>query len=146
VEREVTAMFKNILLPVDLTDRHGRVLEMAAEFATQGGGTVTLLHVIEMPAGLTLEEDRAFYNRLERTARSHLDRLGKQLEQRRVGARTEIRYGNRAQETVAYATDTSADLILLTAPRLDPANPAVTLASMSYKLGILSPCSVLLVK
>jgi hypothetical protein len=48
-------MFKKILLPIDLTDRHGRVLVVAAELATQSGGEVILLHVIETIAGLAME-------------------------------------------------------------------------------------------
>ena len=36
-------MFKKILLPVDLTDKHKPALDMAARLAEQNGGTVTLL-------------------------------------------------------------------------------------------------------
>ena len=139
-------MFRNILLPVDLTDRHGPALDLAAEYAGRGGGTVTLLHVIEIIPGLSLEEEREFYTRLERTARSHLARLGERLERGKVSWRAEVRYGNRAEDSARYAGETGTDLVLVTAPRLDPDNPLRSWGSLSYKIGILSPCPVLLVK
>ena len=58
-------MFRKILVPVDLSDRHGQALEIAARLAKASDGEVTLLHVIEMIPGLNLEEERDFYQRLE---------------------------------------------------------------------------------
>jgi nucleotide-binding universal stress UspA family protein len=139
-------MFKKILLPVDLTDRHGPALDVAGELAARGGGEVTLLHVIETIAGLPPDSDRAFYGGLERTARGHLDRLGKRLGERGLPCRLEVRYGHRAQECARYAEETGADLVVLTAPRFDPAAPAAGWGSMSYRIGILCRCPVLLVK
>lgn len=139
-------MFKRILLPVDLTDRHRKAVEVAAELAIQGKAVVTLLHVIETIAGLPMTEEPDFYRRLERVARSHFGPWGKQLEEHAVTWQAEVRYGDRARETVRYAMETANDLILLTAPRIDPANPAAGWGSLSYKIGILSPCPVLLVK
>src|SRR5262245_9495561 len=115
-------MFKKILLPVDLTDKHGRALAVASELAAQSGGQVTLLHVIETMAGLSMEEERDFYRRLERVARAHLDRLGKQLRESKTSWQAEVRFGNRTQESARYAADTGADLIILTAPAFDPAS------------------------
>jgi hypothetical protein len=40
----------------------------------------------------------------------------------------------------------TADLLILTAPRLDPATPSAGVESMSYKVGVLSQRPVLLVK
>lgn len=139
-------MFQRILLPLDLTDRHQRALDIAAEMATAGGGTIILLHVIETIPGLSLEEEKEFYARLERAARSHLDRWGKPLTKRNVAWQGEVRFGSRAAECVRSAQEVAADLILLIAPRLDPANPGAGWGSMSYKIGLLAPCPVLLVK
>src|SRR5262249_10650908 len=115
------SMFQKILLPVDLTEKHRQALDVAAELALQSGGAVTLLHVIEIIPGLSMEEERDFYNRLERIARSHLNRLGQQLEQRHVSWRAEVLFGSRAPESVRYAVEATSDLIILTAPRIDPA-------------------------
>jgi universal stress protein A len=139
-------MFKKILLPVDLSEKHQAALDVAAELAQQGQSEVTLLHVIEVIPGLSLEEEKSFYDRLERVARNHLKRLGDLLAERGIASRQEVLLGNRPREIARSATETGSDLIVLTAPRFDPDNPAAGWGSMSYRVGILSQCPVLLVK
>jgi nucleotide-binding universal stress UspA family protein len=139
-------MFKKILLPVDLTDRHGPVLEKAADLAGQGKGEVTLLHVIELIQGVSMEEERSFYKRLERDAKTHLERLGKYLADHQIAWRAEVRYGKRAQESVRFGMEMGADLIVLLARRVDPSIPGGGLWSVSYQIAILSQCPILLIK
>ena len=139
-------MFNKILLPMDLTDKHGAALDVAARLAEQGGGEATLLHVVEVIPGLSMEEEGAFYNRLERVARVHLQRFGERLAQRKVSWRAEVRFGKRAAETVRYAAETAADLIVVTAPPVDPAAVAAGLHSMSYAIAMFARCPVLVVK
>jgi universal stress protein A len=141
-----TTMFTKILLPVDLSDRHAQALEAAANLAKQSGGTVTLLHIIEVIAGLTMDEEKNFYRRLEKSARDHLARLAEQLKRQPIAWQMEILYGHRAPEVVRYAIEKGMDLIVLTSPRIDPNNPGVGWGSLSYKISILSQCPVLLVK
>jgi nucleotide-binding universal stress UspA family protein len=138
-------MFRKILLPVDMADRHSEALAIAAEMAGPGG-EVVLLHVIEVIAGLTMEEEKPFYNRLEKAARTHLERLGTALTSQKVVSRAEIRFGNRVAEIARYAADDRSDLVILTAPQFAPSDPAASLGSMSYRVGLFSPCPVLLVK
>src|SRR6516162_3335541 len=102
-------MFKQILLPVDLADRHMGAMKVATELAGQGGGEVILLHVIEVIAGLSIEEEKDFYRRLEKMARNRLAKLGKQLQDARVPWRAEVLYGNRGPEVVRYARDRGID-------------------------------------
>jgi nucleotide-binding universal stress UspA family protein len=139
-------MFKNILLPVDLSNRHGPALEAATELAKQSGGEITLLHVIEVIAGLSMEEERDFYKRLEKRANEHLARLADHLRQQQVPWRTEILYGPRGSDVVGYAAKTGSDLIVLTSPPIDPKNPTAGWGSLSYKISLFAPCPVLLVK
>jgi len=139
-------MYKKILLPVDLTERHQPALDIAMEMARPGAATIVLLHVIELIPGLSMEEEKTFYQRLERIARRHLDRWGQKLEERKLPWKAEVLFGNRATESVRYATETAADLIILTAPRVDPTAPNASWGSLSYKISILSQCQVLLVK
>lgn len=139
-------MFEKILLPVDLTDRHQQALEIAARLAKESGGEVTLLHVIEIIPGLGPGEERDFFQRLEQMALDHLIRLGRYLEERQIPRREEIIYGNRAPEIVRYATEMGADLIVLSSHRIDPMDPSAGWGTVSYKVGILSQCPVLLVK
>ena len=139
-------MFKQILVPVDLTDAHGRALDIAAELAGPGGGQVTVLHVIELIAGLSHEEGKDFYGRLERKARKHVAGLGARLAAREVACRAEVAFGNRAAEILRYAQQNGTDLVVLTSHRIDPQQGAVGLGTLSHSVGILSPCPVLLVK
>jgi nucleotide-binding universal stress UspA family protein len=139
-------MFKHILLPVDLTDRHALALETAVNLARSCQGTLSLLHVIELIPGLPREEDRAFYERLERTARQHLARWTERIRRLNAEARGEVQLGNRVTTIVGYAVDHQTDLIVLTAPRFDPENLGSGWGSLSYKISILAPCPVLLVK
>jgi nucleotide-binding universal stress UspA family protein len=139
-------MFRRILLPVDLSDRHQPVIDAAADLAGASGGEVILLHVIEIIAGSTIQEDQPFYNRLERAARDHLVKLGGALKQRQVKFRAEILYGNRGLEIIRYANDNECDLMVLMSPRVDPKNPGPGWGSLSYKISVFSPCPVLLVR
>jgi nucleotide-binding universal stress UspA family protein len=139
-------MFQKILLPVDLSERHQAALDAAADLASQSGGEITLLHVIEVIAGIPMEEDLAFYHRLEKAARKHLNQLGGLLRHRKVARHGEILYGPRGPMIVQYAQEKGIDLIVLTSPRFDPSNVGVSWGSLSYKVSVLAPCPVLLVK
>ena len=139
-------MFQKILVPVDLSDTHQQAIDIAAKLAGEGGGQVTLLHVVEVIPGLWVEEERDFYDRIEAAARDHLSRLGRQLEETHVPRREEIIFGNRAEEIVRYAVEMGVDLIVLSSHRIDLKNPGAGWGTLSYKIGILSQCPVLLVK
>jgi nucleotide-binding universal stress UspA family protein len=135
-------MFQQIVVPVDLTDAHRRALDIAAALAAQSGGQVTVLHVIELIAGLSREEGKDFYDRLEQKARNHVVRLTASHK----GWQAEVIFGNRAVEIVRFAQERGADLIVLTSHRIDPQQGLANFGTLSHKVGILSPCPVLLVK
>jgi nucleotide-binding universal stress UspA family protein len=139
-------MFKKILVPIDLTDKHQRTLEIAAHLAGQAGGEVTLVHVIELIPGLAMEDERPFYDRLERMARKHFEHLAPQLAQRKVQWHTQVLYGPRAQTVVRHALESGTDLIAVSSHAIDLTNPAAGWGSVSYQISILSQCPVLLVK
>src|SRR5262245_62087329 len=139
-------MFQKILLPIDLSERHQAALDAAVDLARQSGGEITLLHVIEVIAGLPMEEDQTFYSRLEKMARKHLNQLGALLKGRQVSWQAEILFGHRGPEIVKYAQEKGVHLIVLTAPRFDPDNLGISWGSLSYKVSVLAPCPVLLVK
>jgi nucleotide-binding universal stress UspA family protein len=139
-------MFKKILLPLDLTEKHQAAIDIAVELAGQSKAEVTLLHVIEVISGLSLQEEKAFYGRLECSARAHLESFAAVLTGQGIACHKEVLFGNRAPEIARYAADSGARLIILTAPRIDPEHPAAGWGSMSYKVSILAPCPVLLVK
>jgi len=63
-------MFHKILLPVDRSEKHGLALKIAAELAAQSGGEVILLHIVELIPGLAIDEEKDFYRRLDKQART----------------------------------------------------------------------------
>jgi nucleotide-binding universal stress UspA family protein len=142
----MSPMFTKILIPVDLTDRHQQALDVAARVAHDSAADITLLHVVETIPGSWPQEERDFYDRIEQVARDHLAKLGRYLEERHVSRREEVIFGNRAQEIVRYATESGIDLIVLSSHRIDLENPSAGWGTVSYKVGILSQCPVLLVK
>ena len=139
-------MFQKILLPIDLSDRHARAVETAGQLASRSDGEVVLLHVIEVIPGLGIDEEKTFYGRLEKLAAGHLEKLGSVLKQRQVRWRQEILLGHRGAETVRYARENGFDLIIVTAPSIDPEHIATGWGSLSYKIGFAATCPVLLVK
>ncbi|HEY1381917.1 MAG TPA: universal stress protein [Gemmataceae bacterium] len=138
-------MFRNVLVPVDLTDRHGPAVAIAGQLAG-GGGAVTLLHVIEMIHGVGREDEPAFYDRLERHARGHLDRLAAGLRGRAGSVTADVVYGERGPAVVKYAAVHGADLIVLTSHPVEFSDPGAGWNTLSYFIGIAARCPVLLVK
>jgi nucleotide-binding universal stress UspA family protein len=138
-------MFKHVLVPLDLTDKHGPAVTVAAELAGPGG-EITLLHVVEVIPGLAMEEEKTFYSRLERLARAHLEKAGGPLTERKIPWKAKVLFGDRAREVVEYAQDAGSDLIVLTAPKPDPQRPAAGWGSLSWKVGFMAQRPVLLVK
>jgi nucleotide-binding universal stress UspA family protein len=139
-------MFQKVLVPVDLTDRHQPVLDIAAKMVAVGGGEVRLLHVIEVLAGLPVEEEPTFYQRLERKATAHLNRLLDHLKDKKVKARPIILVGERIPEVLRYAQQEGIDLIVLTSHPVQPDKPGAGWGTMSYLIGIAARCPVLLMK
>ncbi len=139
-------MFKKLLLPLDLTNKHQPVVNAAVELAQKHGATVTLLHVIEVIPGVSRDEEKSFFDRLEQSAAKHLRQGADDLSRHGIPCQQRLLYGHRVSEIIRYATEISADLIVLTAPRLDPDNPTIGWGSLSFRVSFLSRCSVLLVK
>jgi nucleotide-binding universal stress UspA family protein len=139
-------MFRTILIPVDLSDRHGAALEAAAQLAGAQGAEVTLLHVVELLHGSSREEDAAFYDRLEQKARGRLAALLARLRDRGVAARSHILFGSPVSSILRFAQTEGADLIVLSSHTIDPTRPDAGFGTMSYLLGIAARCPVLLVK
>lgn len=138
-------MFQRILVPVDLTDRHGPTFDLVARLAGSGG-EVIVLHVIELVRGLAREEDPGFYRRLEEKGKKHVDRLVETLRAKKVAARGRVLFGDRVGEIVGLAAKEEVDLIALASHAIDPARPWVGAGSLSYQVGHLAACPVLLVK
>jgi nucleotide-binding universal stress UspA family protein len=139
-------MFHRILVPVDLTGRHRRTVDLAASMARAAGGRVDLLHVVEVIPGMSLEDDHDFYKRLETRALDEMGRLRKTLDAGDVTFGAAVSYGRRVEEILGWVERHDSDLIVLTSHKVALDKEGEGWGTLSYQLGILAPCSVLLVK
>lgn len=139
-------MFQRIMVPVDLTDKNLVALNIAAQMAVQNKASITLLHVIETIPDLPFEELQEFYRNLEKKAMNKMNEMAEKFLDRGLTIHQKIQYGSRAEEIVKYATEHQIDLIVLTSHKVDLENPGRGWGTISYKVGILSQCPVLLVK
>jgi len=138
-------MFQRILVPTDLTERATRALDLALNLAAPGGARVVLLHVIETLRGLEPEEAKPFYQKLEQNAQRIMTTTTQQLQKTHAEVVQEIVYGDRAVEIVRFAAAHQIDLIVLASHKVTSGRDR-DWGTISYKVGILAQCPVLLVK
>jgi nucleotide-binding universal stress UspA family protein len=146
-------MFRRILVPLDLTEKAAAALEkasalaLAARDAGAGDAGVWLVHVIETIRDVDFDELRDFYEPIERRAQAKLEQYAAALADEGVEVEVVVRYGNRVREIAASAREADADLVLLGSHRVehDGSSPG-GLATISYQVAALAPCSVLLLK
>ena len=141
-----TAMFQRILVPTDLTERATKALDLALTLAAPTGARVVLLHVIETVRGLELEEAKPFYQKLEQKAQRIMTAARHRLPKIHAEVLQEIVYGERAEEIVRFAAVHKIDLIVLASHKVAPSVKGRDWGTISYKVGILAQCPVLLVK
>jgi nucleotide-binding universal stress UspA family protein len=115
-----------VLVPIDFSDCAQDVIDAALSVAAPKGARVALLHVIDSPDGVSLEDrvrrssDSASYS-YDVAAKEHLEREAKTLmaahadQVRRAGADvdTYIAYGTPQDVIVAQATEIGADRIVM---------------------------------
>jgi nucleotide-binding universal stress UspA family protein len=146
-------MFRRILVPLDLTEKAEAALEkaealaLAARDAGAQDAAVWLVHVIETIRDVDFDELRDFYEPIERRAQARLEQYAATLADDGVEVEVVVRYGNRVREIVASAREADADLVLLGSHRVEHhGSSAGGLATISYQVAALAPCSVLLLK
>jgi len=144
--RSSPSTFKRILVPVDLTRKSKPALEVALKLAIQNDALVTLLHVIERVDHITSKEMDVFYKKLEKKARHRMNTCAKLFHDEGMKVDQMITYGKRTREIVKFAMNKKIDLIVLSSHRVDPDEPRPNFGTISYAVGILSQCPVLLVK
>jgi nucleotide-binding universal stress UspA family protein len=137
-------MFRKILVPVDFTKKNLRAVRVASRMASPRGGTLTLLHVIERVDAGDPRSLAPFYRKLEASARQKVGAL--LAAAGAVPSKAEVLYGNRVNEILRFAAENKIDLIVMNSHRLPSRHPGESWGTISYKVGILSRCPVLLVK
>jgi nucleotide-binding universal stress UspA family protein len=139
-------VFGQIIVPIDLSDRNARTLNLALGLSRAAGASVTLFHVVQQVPGLAAGEMRAFYDRLLTVSREKLGRAAKAFAARGIAVRCEVCVGDPAREIVRAAGRRRADLIVMGSHRVDLNRRGAGWGTTSYKVGILCRCPVLLVK
>ena len=92
------------------------------------------------------DEFRSFYGELEGRASGHLATLASRFEGSGLEVARTVVCGNPAEEIVRFAADRKVDLIVLASHQVDLSQPGRGWGTLSYKIGVLAPCPVLLVK
>jgi nucleotide-binding universal stress UspA family protein len=139
-------MFKNILVPTDFSDEDSHPLDIAVNLVSIDKGKVHLLHVIEVIANTTFDEFKDFYTRLEKRSFKDLNEMIAMYRERLTDIAPAVIYGNRAHEILRFAHENQIDLIVMKSHRIDVEDRAQGWGTISYKVGILSQCPVMLVK
>lgn len=138
-------MFEKIVVPVDFTDKNEAAVRLAVELVADAG-EVTLLHVIETISDAPFDELEDFYRRIEARSRREMGALAALTTSERFAVRQEIIYGHRARQIVSWVKREGADLLVVSAHRLDPERPREEWLNLSHAVALLAPCPVLLVK
>jgi nucleotide-binding universal stress UspA family protein len=139
-------MFQHILVPTDLSGHTAMATDTARNLARRDGARITLLHVIETVSGAEYDEFESFYRELEGRASEHLTALASRIDDPGVELAKTVVYGKPSEEIVRFAVENQVDLIILASHRIDTSRPGYGWGTLSYRVGILAPCSVLLVK
>jgi universal stress protein A len=138
--------FHHLLVPTDLTERTEKALQLANTLAGPDTSRITLVHVVETIEGLRFDELRPFYRRLEKRAQTAMTRLARRVVAGGAQVESAVVYGRRAEEIVSFAAAHDVDLIVLASHRVNPSRVYRDWGTISYRVGILAQCPVLLVK
>ncbi|MCF8061315.1 MAG: universal stress protein [Deltaproteobacteria bacterium] len=139
-------MFKTILVPTDFQEKNRGALDVSVRMALWEQGRVLLLHVIETIDDAGEGEFEAFYDRLRKQAVKKMNDMAARYTDRQVRIDRHIVFGKRVREIVGFAGEHGVDVIVLASHKIDPANPVEGWATLSYRVAILAPCHVLMVK
>jgi nucleotide-binding universal stress UspA family protein len=139
-------MFRHIVVPIDLSERQGRMLRLARVLARTSGARVTLLHVVQRVGGLPPGELRGFYQRLVKTSQRRLTEVAKTFAAQGVAVRAEVTIGEPVEEILRVAATRKGDLVIMGSHKVGAGRAARGWATVSYRVGLLCACPIMLVK
>jgi nucleotide-binding universal stress UspA family protein len=139
-------MFKHILVPSDLTEKNRKAMDIAMEMALENEAVITVLHVIETVEEADSDDFKKFYKQLGTRAGKVIDKLITQYGPKGVQIEKQILYGQRIYEILNFSAEHQVDLIIMSSHKLDPDNATQGWGTISFKVGVLSECPVMLVK
>jgi len=139
-------MFEHILVPVDFTQKNKRAIEVAIGLASMTGAEVCLLHAIEPLADTAIEEFRNIYVKLEKQAQRRMEALLKPYRGEGRNIEGSIVLGVRVRAILQFVGEHSTDLIIMSSHKIGIEGATQNWGTISYKVAILAPCPVMLVK
>ncbi len=139
-------MFKEILVPTDLSERTDHALAIAEDMARRDKNRIHLLHVIETLEDTSYDELRDFYRRLEKRAQKAMEKMIAKYALSQISIEPHMAYGKRTGEILRFAEVNKIDLIVMNSHAIDPDEPSQGWGTISHKVGILANCPVMLVK
>jgi nucleotide-binding universal stress UspA family protein len=134
------------LVSSDLTERNRKAIDIAVEMAIENGASITVLHVIEKVEEADSDDFKKFYEQLGARASERIGKLLAEYDRKGLTMEKQIIYGKRVYEILKFAATHSVDLIIMSSHKLDPENLTEDWGTISFKVGVLSDCPVLLVK
>ena len=138
-------IFRRLMVPVDLGDRHERALQLALAIAADSPCRVLLFHVVQRVPAIAVGELAGFYRRLVKKAERRLRQISRPFVERGIDVRTEVRIGEPAAEIVRAAQREHIDALVMGSHKVRPGGTRGW-GTTSYKVGIFSQCPILLVK
>jgi nucleotide-binding universal stress UspA family protein len=115
----VNTTIRHILVPIDLSDASGRIVDFARTVSGGASADVHLVHVLEEPFTATgpyewhVADTPARRERLYERARLSLLKTAGQLREAGVRTTVEVRSGAAVEEVVKAAVDYGAELIVM---------------------------------
>jgi len=134
------------MVPIDLSDRHERVLRMVRTLAADHACCVTLFHVVQRVPVIAMGELDGFYRRLVQNADRRLRQIARSFKNRGMDVRTQVRIGEPAIEIIRAAAREHVSLLVMTSHKVRRNRGARGWGTTSYKVGIFSQCPILLIK
>ncbi|MBU0726324.1 MAG: universal stress protein [Alphaproteobacteria bacterium] len=136
-------MFKHILVPIDLAqaEKAQAMLDRARLLADQGA-RITVVHVVkDLPSYVRAELPQGLVEKNTRLARQDIEKL---VQESGTVAGIEICEGDAAQEILALADSSKADLILIASHK--PGLQDYLLGSTAARVVRHASCSVLVLR
>jgi universal stress protein A len=139
-------MFQHVLVPTDFSGGSSHALDIAVNIVSQEKGAVSLLHVIEVIEDTSVEEFGPFYSKLEKRSWEVMDDMVATYKKGPIQVKPWVVYGGRVEKILEFASHHDIDLIVMHSHRIRPEDPVKGWGTISYKVGVLSQCPVMLVK
>jgi nucleotide-binding universal stress UspA family protein len=153
-ESDPSEGYRKLLVPIDFSEHSKKTVEAATQLAVLTGGSITLLHVFQVPnypaafyQGLYTEHEqvKTQVDLLKREANAQLALVIEQIVAKGLEAHPLLRIGNPYDEIVTAAKEVGADLIII-GSHGHAGLERFLVGSTAERVVQYAPCPVLVVK